>query len=143
MAERQRQYTFILLPFKTSTQKKHYTTKILNPNNRTKCCAALCYCLAAFVFATNTVAHCTDKTRTDKNFVLLHDVRFVRMFGKSLQERGKILENYLYYSDPFFAYNNSLYIERTINGKPVNIKLSNFLARITEDITCTNGAENE
>ena len=53
------------------------------------------------------------------------------------------MENYLYYSDPFFAYNNSLYIERTINGKPVNIKLSNFLARITEDITCTNGAENE
>ena len=67
----------------------------------------------------------------------------VRMFGKSFQERGKNLENYLYYSDPFFAYNNSLYIERTINGKPVNIKLSNFLARITEDITCTNGAENE
>ena len=55
---------------------------------------------------------------------------FVRMFGKSLQERGNNLENYLYYSDPFFAYNNSLYIERTINGKPVNIKLSNFLARI-------------
>lgn len=53
------------------------------------------------------------------------------------------MENYLYYSDPFFAYNNSLYIEKTINGKPVNIKLSNFLARITEDITCTNGAENE
>ena len=53
------------------------------------------------------------------------------------------MENYLYYSDPFFAYNNALYIERTINGKPVNIKLSNFLARITEDITCTNGAENE
>ena len=53
------------------------------------------------------------------------------------------MENYLYYSDPFFAYNNSLYIERTINGKPVNIKLSNFLARITEDVTCTNGAENE
>ena len=65
------------------------------------------------------------------------------MFGKSFQERGKILENYLYYSDPFFAYNNALYIEKTINGKPVNIKLSNFLARITEDITCTNGAENE
>ncbi len=53
------------------------------------------------------------------------------------------MENYLYYSDPFFAYNNALYIEKTINGKPVNIKLSNFLARITEDITCTNGAENE
>lgn len=53
------------------------------------------------------------------------------------------MENYLYYSDPFFAYNNSLYIEKTIKGKPVNIKLSNFLARITEDITCTNGAENE
>ena len=53
------------------------------------------------------------------------------------------MENYLYYSDPFFAYNNSLYIEKTINGKPVNIKLSNFLARITEDVTCTNGAENE
>ena len=53
------------------------------------------------------------------------------------------MENYLYYSDPFFAYNNSLYVEKTINGKPVNIKLSNFLARITEDITCTNGAENE
>ena len=65
------------------------------------------------------------------------------MFGKSLQERGENLENYLYYSDPFFAYNNALYIEKTINGKPVNIKLSNFLARITEDITCTNGAENE
>ena len=65
------------------------------------------------------------------------------MFGKSLQERGKNLENYLYYSDPFFAYNNSLYIEKTVNGKLVNIKLSNFLARITEDITCTNGAENE
>ena len=56
------------------------------------------------------------------------------MFGKSLQERGKNLENYLYYSDPFFAYNNSLYIEKTINGKPVNITLSNFLARIPEDI---------
>ena len=53
------------------------------------------------------------------------------------------MENYLYYSDPFFAYNNALYIEKTVNGKPVNIKLSNFLARITEDITCTNGAENE
>ena len=46
------------------------------------------------------------------------------MFGKSLQERGKNLENYLYYSDPFFAYNNSLYIEKTINGKPVNIKIN-------------------
>lgn len=89
------------------------------------------------------MAHCTDKTRTDRSFVLLVYVRIVRMFGKSLQERGKNLENYLYYPDPFFAYNNALYIERTINGKPVNIKLSNFLARITEDITCTNGAENE
>ena len=117
MAERQRQYTFILLPFKTSTQKKHYTTKILNPNNRTRRYEALCYCLVAFVFVAYTVAHCTDKTRTDKSFVLLVYVRIVRMFGKSLQERGKNLENYLYYSDPFFAYNNSLYIERTINGK--------------------------
>ena len=78
-----------------------------------------------------------------KRFVLLKIVMLVRMFGKLLQERGENLENYLYYSDPFFAYNNSLYIEKTINGKPVNIKLSNFLARITEDITCTNGAENE
>lgn len=133
----------MLLHFKTSTQKKHYTTKILNPNNRTRCCEALCCCLTVFVFVAYTVARCTDKTRTDKSFVLLVCVRLVRMFGKSLQERGKNLENYLYYSDPFFAYNNSLYIEKTINGKPVNIKLSNFLARITEDITCTNGAENE
>ena len=72
----------MLLRFKTSTQKKHYTTKILNPNNRTRCREALCNCLVPFVFVANTVAHCADKTRTDKCFVRWVYVRIVRMFGK-------------------------------------------------------------
>ena len=71
MVERIRQYTFMLLRFKTSTQKKHYTTKILNPNNRTRCYEALCYCLVLFVFVANTVAHCTYTDRTQKPLCLL------------------------------------------------------------------------
>ena len=83
MAEGQKQYTFMLLRFKTSTHiGKHFTTKILNPNNRTKCCEALYYCFVAFGFVANTVAHCTDTDRTDKSFVRLVYVRLVRMFGK-------------------------------------------------------------
>lgn len=48
-----------------------------------------------------------------------------------------------YYDSPFFVKDNGIWMNKTIKGNETPVKLCNFTARITEDITCTNGVENE
>ena len=72
MAEGQKQYTFMLLRFKTSTQTRNILQQ-KSKNRTTEQTAMKPYAtaLVLFGFVANSVAHCTDKTRTAKSFVLL------------------------------------------------------------------------
>lgn len=48
-----------------------------------------------------------------------------------------------FYALPFYVQDNCTYMTKVIKGKETEIKLCNFTAKIIEDITCTNGVENE
>lgn len=48
-----------------------------------------------------------------------------------------------YFSLPFYVWRNSIHMSKEIRGKEVEVKLCNFAARIVEDITRTDGVENE